>query len=388
MHRRDFVRLVGMSTATFLAGTMPAMAGPFESADFEKLIPPDKKLHPDWVKALYERGTRDVYRGDDLKYIGMPIGGLCTGQLYLGGDGKLWYWDIFNQYYFTGYAAPTYAAPYIPSSPLEQGFTLKTTASGNAKEWTLDKAGFPDVAFCGEYPFGFVEYTDKACPVAVSLEAFSPFTPLSIADSGFPATAMRYTIHNTSAAPVDVELTGHLENGAAVHSKYRYGAKGVWQNRIMRDGSALALELGFAPQAVTAPVTPPRPVIVFADFEGPDYRAWTQEGDAFGKGPTVETANPPRVTKFQGKSFANTYLNPGGDTLMGKLTSPEFTIERTFIQFPHRRRQQAVFDLHQFAGRWKRRAQLDLEPRYRRDAAAGLGCQRASGKKGSHPNRR
>lgn len=63
-----------------MAGSMPIMAGPFETAEFEKLIPPDKKLQPDWVKALFERGSPTIYRGEELKYIGMPIGGLCSGD--------------------------------------------------------------------------------------------------------------------------------------------------------------------------------------------------------------------------------------------------------------------------------------------------------------------
>ena len=195
--RRDFVRAVGVGAAAYLAGSMPIMAGPFETDEFEKLIPSDKKLDPNWVKALFDRGTRTLYRGTDLKNIGMPVGGLCTGQLYLGGDGKLWYWDIFNKYFFTGYDAVTYVTPRVPSSPIEQGFTLKVTEGGNSKEHTLDSAGFSDISFNGEYPFGFVEYKDPACPVEVSLESFSPFTPLSAEDSSLPVTVMRYTLRNT-----------------------------------------------------------------------------------------------------------------------------------------------------------------------------------------------
>ena len=56
----------------------------------------EKNLSPQWVKSLTERGSPTVYTGKALQYIGMPVGGLCAGELYLGGDGRLWKWDIFN----------------------------------------------------------------------------------------------------------------------------------------------------------------------------------------------------------------------------------------------------------------------------------------------------
>jgi hypothetical protein len=37
-----------------------------------------------------------VFSGKQLKYVGMPVGGIGCGQLYLGGDGRLWLWDIFK----------------------------------------------------------------------------------------------------------------------------------------------------------------------------------------------------------------------------------------------------------------------------------------------------
>ena len=48
----------------------------------------------------------------------------------------------------------------------------------------LDKAGFPDVEFRGEYPIGTVRYVRRdgdPLPLDISLEAFSPFVPLNVA---------------------------------------------------------------------------------------------------------------------------------------------------------------------------------------------------------------
>jgi len=70
--------------------------------------------------------------------------------------------------------------------------------------------------------------------------------------------------------------------------------------------------------------------IVINDFEAKDYGDWKVEGKAFGKAPAKGTLDrQQRVSGFEGKQLVNTFL--GGDDPKGKLTSPEFTIEREFI---------------------------------------------------------
>ena len=178
--RRDFIKTLTLGAAA-AATAMPVMAGPFEAAEQERLVPADKKLDPQWVKSLFDRGAREVYRGQDLEKIGMPVGGLCAGQLYLGGDGKLWHWDIFNKAIGTG--DHNYAHPPLSSSPLEQGFAVEIAAyprgGGKKQVRALDHTGFSEITFCGEYPIAYVEYRDPQSPVTVSLEAFSPHIPLT-----------------------------------------------------------------------------------------------------------------------------------------------------------------------------------------------------------------
>ena len=72
--------------------------------------------------------------------------------------------------------------------------------------------------------------------------------------------------------------------------------------------------------------------IVIADFEGKDYGKWKVTGEAFGVGPAqgaLGSQNP--VSGFRGKGLVNSFL--GGDESVGTLTSPEFGIQRKFINF-------------------------------------------------------
>ena len=329
LDRRDFLKFMGVAAAgALLAPAAPVMAGPFTVADFDKIIPTDKKLHPDWVKALFARGEREVYRGAELETIGMPIGGICAGQVYLGGDGTLWHWDIFNLHVATGSAH--YVKPMEVSAPFTQGFALKVTAGGQTTSKTLDGDGFPGVTFCGEYPIGFVEFKDPALPVSVALEAFSPFIPLNAEDSSLPATIMRYTVKNVSAQPAEVELSGWLQNPVC-HNLAKMEGRTL-RNRIVRQRGVTLLECSAEGEKFKMP-DHEEPAEVFADFEGADYAGWTAEGAAFGPGPVKGNPVPQgqKLSGFKGKKLVDTWK--GSDAAKGKLISPEFTIARPYINF-------------------------------------------------------
>jgi uncharacterized protein (DUF608 family) len=189
-------------------------------------VPTVKALDAAWVRSLPLRGEPTAYtraNSADFAYIGMPVGGIGCGQLYLAGDGRLWCWDIFNTYVprsnFPNEQGAAFLKPPRSDDPrakntvkVEQGFTLKVVAADKTWERPLDRDGFRDITFTGGYPVGAVAYRDTALPVTVDLQAFSPFIPLNIPDSSLPATVLRYTVRNTSARPVEVTLSGRLQN--------------------------------------------------------------------------------------------------------------------------------------------------------------------------------
>jgi non-lysosomal glucosylceramidase len=328
-NRRGFIKTSAATTLGLMFSRWPVMAGPFTRADFDHIVPADKKLRPEWVKSLFERGTPEILRGSDLKFIGMPIGGIGAGQLYLGGDGRLWHWDIFNQTAGTG--SEHYAGPPVPTSPLTQQFSL--TVAGLTR--ALDRAGFSDVSFRGEYPIGIVEYADPAVPVAVKLEAFSPFIPLSTDDSSLPATIFHFTLRNTSTDTVAATLTGELENGVCLNHRWQ---EGQLRNRVLRE-TGLTTVLCSAEKAESLAAR--RADIVFEDWNKDTYAGWKVEGTAFGQGPVKKSDIPSYQGDVGGDTarVANSHASAPADNVedrdkaVGKLTSGEFTIDRHFITF-------------------------------------------------------
>ncbi len=227
MGRRRFLQVAGAGfISTSLNGRlMGTMAGPFSAEDTKSglLIPEDKKLTPAWLRALRERGEKEVFAGKSLDMIGMPCGGIGSGQLYLCGDGTLGCWQIFNdaQSNWVEGTYATYAHRGI-AKPLDQGFAVvldKGVGAPVVKE--LNRSAFSTVTFRGEYPIGTVRYDEAGCPVKVEMEAFSPFVPLHAEDSGLPATLFHITIENVTSGAVKASVLGWLENAVGYASARR-----------------------------------------------------------------------------------------------------------------------------------------------------------------------
>jgi non-lysosomal glucosylceramidase len=230
--RRDFLKAMGMATGGVLIG-FPAFG--MSNPKSKYTIPVNKGFSPEWYKSLYQRSIAEVYRGKELAYIGMPIGGIATGTVYLGGDGKLWLWDIFNETK-EGISDKIYKDwqgkkeikprdggnfifPVAPEYPFEQGFGIRVIQKNAIWQKNLDFKGFQDISFKGQYPVGQVSYRDAKLPVEIDLQSFSPFIPLNVDSSSYPATIMQFKVTNTSDKKATVELSGWLENAVLNNSE-------------------------------------------------------------------------------------------------------------------------------------------------------------------------
>ncbi|MGL4399225.1 MAG: GH116 family glycosyl-hydrolase [Luteolibacter sp.] len=247
IQRRNFLKLGALTGAGLSFPLQHTMAAdnPAEVL-YAKFVPGDKNLSADWLASLTERGHKldtaiqQSKSQGNLDVIGMTAGGIGCGTVYLAGDGRLWVWDIFNQHHEgvvpnnkaqspeglgniggrkpaerdgANFLLPPRAADH--SNGVDARFVLSHTG----KDFPLDASGWDEVNFTGRWPIGQVEYASQKTPLSVRLEAFSPFVPLDLKASSLPITVLEYTVSNSSEAPVEIALTGHLNNPAGQFSK-------------------------------------------------------------------------------------------------------------------------------------------------------------------------
>lgn len=262
MQRRNFLKSSGLLTAGLYTLRLQAIAGPFSPVDFEKSVaPPNKRLKAEWTRSLMARGEPMLYRKskDELKYIGMPVGGITAGTVYLGGDGKLWLWNIFNtnpqgiipktlEYKgakLTYSSGVDYVDPNLAWSPFYQEFAIAIREGKKQIIRKLNQADWTEVIFSGSYPIGTITYEAADLPVSVILEAYSPFIPLNSEDSGLPVTILSYTVKNKSDRPIEISVGGVMQNACPL--QLLQGEQGKRTNTPVRNDELNGILFSFVP---------------------------------------------------------------------------------------------------------------------------------------------
>lgn len=171
-----------------------------------------------------------TYRGEGLRAVAMPLGGIGTGSVALCGDGSLRQWQVNNTINHLAYVPHSFFAiravahkqepiARVLQSPTLYGERFTPIPCCNdyvvpegCKELLNILPGVRATEFTGEYPLAKVNYFDDALPVSVSLEAYSPFCPLDVEASSLPAIIFRFSLHNPTDHTIPVHLAATLQN--------------------------------------------------------------------------------------------------------------------------------------------------------------------------------
>lgn len=160
------------------------------------------------------------YDQSHLRQIGLPLGGIGTGTVSLGGRGNLHDWEVVNrpakgfdleQTFFCLYARTQDGRS---STCALEGIIPPEDYEG-ARGAVIPNHGLPRFRHCSfeaAYPFGQVILSDPDVPLKVRLQAFNPLIPTNSNDSGIPMAALRFVLVNDTSQDIDAAVCGNMQN--------------------------------------------------------------------------------------------------------------------------------------------------------------------------------
>lgn len=192
-----------------------------------------------------------LYRGNKLREISFPLGGIGSGCIGLAGNGALVDWEIFNRPNKggkNGYSFFAIKAQFPDGKSVikvlqgDQTKDLCGQYRNTPKQWGFGHgpdadtlAGLPhfkNVTFNGKFPIATLTFQDDDFPATIELLAFNPFIPLDADNSSIPAAFfeikikslqdnIKYTVIFTATNPYPYSLNRKLESDkyTAIHLK-------------------------------------------------------------------------------------------------------------------------------------------------------------------------
>ncbi len=171
------------------------------------------------------------FQGKNTLEISMPLGGIGTGTVGIGGRGELKDWEIMNRGALGFKPAYRFIVPGVALGPFfairyqqenEKPFVRALEGPSNPRfasgDWGGDNINsglprFDEAVFTAAYPFAQVNFTHKKeLPFDVRLEAFNPMIPGDEENSSIPVAILRYVVTNKTNQPLDISLVGMIPN--------------------------------------------------------------------------------------------------------------------------------------------------------------------------------
>jgi uncharacterized protein (DUF608 family) len=164
------------------------------------------------------------YDQEHLAKIALPLGGIGTGTVSLGGRGDLRDCEIMNRP-AKGFV-PTRGSfsPFFAVFVKDAGGRTRTKALEGPIDLSAYEAShgstainhglprFRECRFAAAYPLGQVMLADPEMPVDVTLQAFNPMVPADADLSGIPVAILRYVLRNKTNQTLQASVCGVMPN--------------------------------------------------------------------------------------------------------------------------------------------------------------------------------
>ena len=200
-----------------------------------------------------------TYRRERLRRVAMPVGGIGTGTVSVGGRGDLRDWEIVNRpakgfvpqaqvaramtharAFFALHARPVGGPPVTRALEGDlDAVEFEGTLGSGASHHGLPR--FAGASFHAAYPLAQVRLRDPDVPVAVRLETFNPLIPGRADDSGIPVAMFRWVLANESDKQLRASVCGSLVNfiGTDGHLGEPHRNRNTWRTSAGLRGLAM-----------------------------------------------------------------------------------------------------------------------------------------------------
>lgn len=160
------------------------------------------------------------YDQDHLTHIALPLGGIGTGTVSLGGRGDLRDWEIVNRpaknfspkySFFSIYIEDTENNSVVRAlEGVIEPHDYKGAMGSQVPNHSIPR--FRKASFQAAYPFGQVQLSDPSIPVDVTVKGFNPFVGADVDISSIPVAILRFVVTNKYNKALRFSICGNLQN--------------------------------------------------------------------------------------------------------------------------------------------------------------------------------